>query len=78
MGKLLGSIIKIHTFLPVIAVDVIQPTTLLHYFNGTRNILPGSKTMSPFIFITITRLNTSLIGSVSFPISIKEKTLLSF
>lgn len=64
--------------LPVIAVDIIQPTALFHYFNGTRNILPGSKTMSPFIFVTITGFNTSSIGFISFPISIIENTLLSF
>ena len=69
---------KQNAFLPVIAVDIIQPTTLLHYFNGTRNILPCSKTMSPFIFVTITGFNTSAIGSISFPISIIENTLLSF
>lgn len=69
---------KENVSLPVITVDIIQPTTLLHYFNGTRNILPGSKTMSPFIFVTITGFNTSSIGSISFPISIIENTLLSF
>ena len=69
---------KQNAFLPVIAVDIIQPTTLLHYVNGTRNILPCSKTMPPFIFVTVTGFNTSAIGSISFPISIIENTLLSF
>ena len=69
---------KWNVSLPVIAVDIIQPTALFHYFNGTRNILPGSKTMSPFIFVTVTGFNTSSIGFISFPISIIENTLLSF
>jgi len=61
---------------PVVAVDVIQPASLLDDLNGAGDVLPRGEAVPPLVFIAVAGLDPAAVGPLLLPAGVVVDALL--
>lgn len=67
----------VHPHVPVIAVDIVQPATLLDDQHGARGVLPSGEAMSPLVLLSRgAGFNPAAVGAILLPAGVVVGALL--
>ncbi len=62
-------------FVPVVAVEVVQPAAFLHQLDGARVVPPGGVAVRAFVLLALTALHSALIGLLDLVVDVVVQTL---
>lgn len=59
--------LKFHWFVPVVAVDVVQPAALLHHLHSARDVFPRGEAVPPLVLLAVAGLDAAAVGALLLP-----------
>lgn len=62
-------------FVPVIAVEVVQPASFFHQLDGARGVPPGGVAVRAFVLFVLAPLHSALVGLLDLVVDIVVYTL---
>lgn len=64
------------SYLPVVAVDVVQPAALLDDLHGPRHVLPRGEAVPSLVLLAIAGLDAAAVGALLLPAGVVVGALL--
>lgn len=72
----IGTLLPLHTLVTVVAVDIIQPASLLDNLHSPGDIFPCGETVPPLVFLAIAGFDAAAVSPLLLPAGVVVGALL--